>query len=322
MKVSNHLLRKILCVLILFLMFGVPSDGGEFIDRIVAVVNDDIITESELQESMLPFIADYRMRYGEEGLEQKMDEARQDALNRLIEEKLMSLEAKKREVAVEDFEIEERLEEVKQRFDSDEEFYKAISISGVTLARLKEKYKEQIMMRKLVNGIIASRVSVTPTQIAAYYHGNIKDFSTPDITRFKVLFVKPLDQETLYSARKLAEDIQKKIGEGEDFDMLVKQFSQGPNTDKGGDMGYMPAGSTIPEIESAISQLNPGEISDIIETKSGFYIVMVVDKKQAGIIPITEVNDMIKERLFQKESELTLREFVGKLKEDAYIKIN
>ena len=296
--------------------------AASLIDKIAAVVNEDIITESELKESMLPFIADYRVRYGEEGLEQKMDEARQDALNRLIEEKLIFQEAKKRKVMVDDFEIQERLEDVKQRFDSDEEFYKAISASGVTIARLKKKYEEQIMMRKLVNGIIASRVSISPTQVTAYYYGNIKDFSMPDMVRFKVLLVKPLDQETLYSARKLAEDILKRIGQGEDFDMLANQFSQGPNTDKGGDMGYMPAGSTIPEIENAISQLNPGEISNIIETGSGFYIVMVLDKKQAGTVPIVEVNDIIKERLFQRESELTLREFVGKLKEDAYIKIN
>lgn len=296
--------------------------AASLIDKIAAVVNEDIITESELKESMLPFIADYRLRYGEEGLEQKMDEARQDALNRLIEEKLIFQEAKKRKVMVDDFEIQERLEDVKQRFDSDEEFYKAISASGVTIARLKKKYEEQIMMRKLVNGIIASRVSISPTQVTAYYYGNIKDFSMPDMVRFKVLLVKPLDQETLYSARKLAEDILKRIGQGEDFDMLANQFSQGPNTDKGGDMGYMPAGSTIPEIENAISQLNPGEISNIIETGSGFYIVMVLDKKQAGTVPIIEVSDIIKERLFQRESELTLREFVGKLKEDAYIKIN
>ena len=316
------ILTIVLLLCVSFRLTAQRAYAASLVDKIAAVVNEDIITESELQESMLPFIADYRVRYGEEGLNQKMHEARQDALNRLIEEKLIFQEAKKRQVMAEDFEIQERLEDVKKRFNSDEEFYNAIGASGVTLARLKKKYEEQIMMRKLVNGIIASRVSISPTQVTAYYYGNIKDFSSPDTARFKVLFIKPSEQETLNDARKLAEDILKRIGDGEDFDMLVKQFSQGPNTDKGGDMGYMSAGSTIPEIENAISQLSPGEISNIIETKSGFYIVMVVDKKQAGTVPIIEVSDIIKERLFQRESELTLREFVGKLKEDAYIKIN
>ena len=316
------ILTIVLLLCVSFRLTAQRAYAASLVDKIAAVVNEDIITESELQESMLPFIADYRVRYGEEGLNQKMHEARQDALNRLIEEKLIFQEAKKRQVMAEDLEIQERLKDVKKRFNSDEEFYNAIGASGVTLARLKKKYEEQIMMRKLVNGIIASRVSISPTQVTAYYYGNIKDFSMPDMVRFKVFLIKPSDQEALYGARKLAEDILKRIGGGEDFDMLVKQFSQGPNTDKGGDMGYMSAGSTIPEIENAISQLSPGEISNIIETKSGFYIVMVVDKKQAGTVPIIEVSDIIKERLFQRESELTLREFVGKLKEDAYIKIN
>jgi peptidyl-prolyl cis-trans isomerase SurA len=316
-------------ILIITLLLCVPlshanymADAASVIDKIAAVVNEDIITESELQESMLPFIADYRLRYGEEALEEKIHEARQDALNRLIEERLIFQEAKKRKVVVEDLEIEERIEDVKQRFDSDEEFYQAISASGVTLARLKKKYEEQIMMRKLVNAIISSRVSISPTQVTAYYHGNINDFSEPDMTRFKVFFIRPSEEETLNSAREIAESVLSRINEGENFDMLVSEFSQGPNTDKGGDMGYMPAGSTIPEIEDAISALSAGEVSGVIEAGSGFYIVKVLDKKQAGAVPIMEVSDLIKERLFQRESELTLREFVSKLKEDAYIKIN
>jgi peptidyl-prolyl cis-trans isomerase SurA len=296
--------------------------SASVVDKIAAIVNEDIITESELQESMLPFIADYRLRYGEEGLEQKMHEVRQDALNRLIEEKLIIQDARKREVKVDDFEIQERIDNVKQRFNSEEEFYQAINASGVTLARLKKKYEEQIIMRKLVNGIISSRVNISPTQITAYYYGNIKDFSTPDMVRFKVILIKPSGEESLYSVKKEAEDVLERIRKGEDFDMLASQFSQGPNADKGGDMGYMPAGSTIPELENAMSDMNPGDISGIIETDTGFYIIMVVDKKQAGAVPIEEVSGIIKERLFQRESELTLREFVGKLKEDAYIKIN
>jgi parvulin-like peptidyl-prolyl isomerase len=142
------------------------------------------------------------------------------------------------------------------------------------------------------------------------------------MTRFKVFFIRPSEEETLNSAREIAESVLSRINEGENFDMLVREFSQGPNTDKGGDMGYMPAGSTIPEIEDAISALSAGEVSGVIEAGSGFYIVKVLDKKQAGAVPIMEVSDLIKERLFQRESELTLREFVSKLKEDAYIKIN
>jgi peptidyl-prolyl cis-trans isomerase SurA len=327
-KARLYIMHRINTLRILFLFFccimllPFQSHCAELVDKIVAVVNEDVITQSELKESMLPFIADYRVRYGEENLEGKMDEARQDALNRLIEERLILQESKKRKVVVEDFEIQERIDEVKQRFRDESEFLEAINASGITLYRLKQKYEEQIMMRKLINALINSRVNISPTQIAAYYYGNIKDFTMPNMARFKVFFSRFSSEESPETARRLAADVSAKIRQGEDFDMLVRQFSQGPNVDRGGDMGYMPEGSTIPELEDEIARLNPGEISDIISTDSGLYIIMVLDKKLAGPVPISEVNDVIKERLFQRESELTLREFVAKLKEDAYITFN
>jgi len=314
-----YYLGLVLCIAVCALPITVYA--AQVVDRIVAVVNDDVITQSELQESMLPFIADYKVRYEEKELEGKMDEVRQDALNRLIEEKLIFQEAKKREIAVEESEIESRLEVVKKKFNSEEEFYQAIRDSGVTMARLKEKYKEQIMMRNLVKGLINSNVNISPTQITAYYHGNIKDFSVPKMARFKVLLVKPLPDSNMDETERIVLNILDKIKDGQDFDVLVRQFSQGPNVDKGGDMGYMPAGGIIKELDDQIELLNVGDTSGIIKTNTGFYIIKVIDKKEAGTLPISDVKDMIKDRLYQRESELTLREFIGNLKEDAYIKI-
>lgn len=318
LKVVSYL-GFLLCVTTCMQIAAISA--AQVIDRIVAVVNDDVITQSELQESMLPFIADYKIRYEEEELEGKIDEVRQDALNRLIEEKLILQEAKKREIAVEDSDIEERLDSVKERFNSEEEFNEAIADSGITMARLKEKYKDQIMMRNLVRGLINTNVNISPTQIVAYYNGNIKDFSVPKMARFKVLLIKCLPDSSMNETEKIVLQILDKIKDGQDFDLLVKQFSQGPNIDKGGDMGYMPAGGIIKELDDQIELLNAGDTSGMIKTSTGFYIIKVNDKKEAGTLPIYEVEEMIKERLYQRESELTLREFIGNLKEDAYITV-
>lgn len=295
--------------------------AADVVDRIVAVVNDDIITQSELEESMLPFIADYRLRYGEEEFMDKVDEARQDALNRLIEEKLILQEAKRRKITVDEQEIEERLEHIKSRFNSEEEFRQMLEDSGITMAKLKQRYKEQIMMRKLVNGLVNARVNISPTQIAAYYYAHQEDFSTPKVVRFKVLLLKPLPDRNIEQTEELALQILDRIKAGEDFDMLVGQYSQGPNINEGGDMGYMPEGGIIKELENAISQLEPGGISALIKTAAGFDIIKLTDRKEAGVKSLTEVTDAIRSRLFQREAELTLREFVNGLKKDAYIKI-
>lgn len=314
--------NKLIYTVILLILTTSISYGAEMIDKIVAVVNDDIITLSELEESMQPFIADYKIRYGEEELEYRLDEARKDALNRLVEEKLIIQEAKIRDVKVEDAEIEVRVDRVKKRFKTEEEFYYAIKQSGVTLPRLREKYKEQIMMRKLISSLINARVAVSPTQVAAHYYGNIADFTVPESIRFKVLLVKILDTRPKEESRAIAVEALDTIRAGGDFDMVVTKYSEGPNIEQGGDMGYMPKGGILKELDNALFELNINETSELIETEVAFYIVKVVDKKEAGTRTLVEATDLIKERLFQRESELTLREFVDKLKEDAYIKIN
>ena len=314
--------NKLIYIVIALILATNISYSAEMIDKIVAVVNDDIITLSELEESMQPFIADYKIRYGEEELEYRIDEARKDALNRLVEEKLIIQEAKIRDVKVEDVEIEMRVDRVKKRFKTEEEFYYAIKQSGVTLPRLREKYKEQIMMRKLISSLINARVAVSPTQVAAYYYGNKGDFTVPESIRFKVLLVKILDNRPKEESRAIAVSALDTIRAGGDFDMVVKKYSEGPNIEQGGDMGYMPKGGILKELDKALFKLNINETSELIETEIAFYIVKVVDKKEAGTRDLVEATDLIKERLFQRESELTLREFVDKLKEDAYIKIN
>lgn len=294
--------------------------AAEVVDKIAAVVNDDVITQSELEESMLPFIADYRLRYGEEKLKDKVDEAKQDALNRLIEEKLILQEAKKTDITVSEQEIDEMLQHVKSRFESEEEFRYALEESGATMTKLKQRYKEQIMMRKLINGLINAKVNISPTQIAAYYYAHREHFLTPKMVRFKVLLLKPLPDRNIEQTEKLALQILDRIRAGEDFDMLVKEYSQGPNIDKGGDMGYMTEGSIIKEVEDAISNMEPGEISDLVKTATGFDIVKLIDRREAEVKSLAEATDTIRKRLFQVEAELTLREFVDKLKKDAYIK--
>ncbi|NQT95410.1 MAG: SurA N-terminal domain-containing protein [Candidatus Omnitrophica bacterium] len=318
----NILFKSVYLLALEIFCSGTHLYAAEVVNRIIAVVNDEVITQSELEESMLPFVADYRVRYGEEELGDKIDEARADALNRLIEEKLLLEESKKREVDVTEKEIDERIERVKKKFKDEDEFYQVIRASGMSIAKLREKYKGQIMMRKLVNALINARVQISPTQIAAFYYGNRELFSTPKMVSFKVLLLKPTDERNLVETESLSLQVLDRLRAGESFDALVEQYSQGPNIDKGGDMDYMPEDGIIEEIKEVLSKLEVGETSGLIKTSAGFNIIRLTDRKEAGTKTLEEVTGLVRERLFQREAELTLREFVDELKEDAYIKIN
>ncbi len=310
-----------LLIFFIIITAAIYSYGAEIVDKIVAVVNDEVITQSEVEESTLSFIADYQLRYGREKAKNKLDDARSDALNRLIEEKLILQEAKRRNIEVSDAQVEERLQQVKSKFASEKEFEKAISESELTVEKLKDKYRNQLMMSTLVNGIIYHNIQISPTQIAAYYYGHKREFVQPAKAKFQIILLKFRPEQEKAAIRSLAQEILRRIRSGEDFGMLAKQYSEGPNAVDGGDMGFVTRGETIKEIDEAIFSLGVGQASEIIETQAGCNIVKVKDRIPEYEFSLAEATPMIKKRLYEREAELTLREFIDKLKEEAYIDI-
>ncbi len=308
-------------IFIIIACTAISSYGAEVVDKIVAIVNDEIITQSEVEESMLAFIADYRLRYGAKEAEDRLDEAKGDALNRLIEEKLILQEAKRRDIQVNETELDERLNLVKSKFGSEEEFEKVLSKSGLTLEKLKNKHREQLMMKTLVNGIISYNVRIAPTQIAAYYYGHKNEFIQPERVKFRIILLKFKPEQEKIKVSSLAEELLRRIHSGEDFVMLAKQYSEGPNAIDGGDMGFVSKGNMVKEIDEVIFSLNEGGVSGVIETSLGCNIVRVEKKIPESEISLEETTPIVRERLFQREAELALREFIDNLKKEAYIDI-
>lgn len=297
------------------------SYGAEVVDKIIAVVNDEVITQSEFEESMLSFIADYQLRYGLEEAEDRLNEAKSDALNRLIEEKLILQEAKRRNIQVDKAEVDKRLQQVRSKFDSEEKFKKTLSRSGLTIRKLKDKYREQIMMRVLVNGIISHNVKITPTQIAAYYYGHKSEFTQPEKVKFRIIILKFMSEEGKITTRSFAEKLLDRIRSGEDFGILAKQYSEGPNAEDGGDMGFVSRAEMIKEIDEAIFSLRENEVSEIIETSLGYNIVKVEKIISSSELSLAEATSLISVRLFERDAELVFREFIDNLKKEAYIDI-
>ena len=295
--------------------------AAELVDKIVAVVNDDIITQSELRESMLAFVADYHLRYGPEEAEVRLNEAKSDTLNRLVEEKLLFQEAKRREVKIVEADVEQRLENAKGKFESEEEFENALSKSGLTTEKLKSKYRDQLMIKALVNGIVMHNVDITPTQIAAYYYGHEEEFRQPEKVKFRIILLKFRPEQDKEIVRSFAGEIAKRAGSGEDFATLSRQYSEGPNAAGGGDMGFVSREDIAKEIREAIAPLIEGGVSAAIETSAGCNIVKLERKLPASTISLQEASSRVRERLFGREAELIFREFIDNLKKNAYIDI-
>lgn len=317
-------MKKFAVLILLYAVLLFPAClKAEIVDGIVAVVNNEVVTQAELNAILLPLYTQYKSTYSDEELLMKIDEAKKNILYQLIEDKLILQEAHKIGMPATDEEVAERLEQIKSQFSSSQEFKSALASQGLTVVDLKEKYREQIMIKKMVNREVRSRVSVTPIEIALFYEKNEDDFNLPAQVKVMTIMIRKseADPESNTDSLKKIKMIELKIAEGEDFAKLAREYSQDPSAVDGGDMGYIGKGQMMKKIDEVIFSLQPGEISETIETPVGYHVFKIVEVKEAGAESFDEARMQIENYLFQEKAKERFDEWMTNLKENAYISV-
>ncbi|MEK7849517.1 MAG: peptidyl-prolyl cis-trans isomerase [Candidatus Omnitrophota bacterium] len=295
--------RNMILVLLLICVFSAPGPVcAEKIEKIVAIVNGDIITDEEL--SM--FI---RMEFAgeEKGADQKkVVEFRKDLLNRMIEDRLILQEAKRQQLKVDDSMVEDRIREIKFRAGSELAFEMALKSQGISINELREKLKNQLMIYSLVQKEVKEKVVVSPKEITDYFQQHEAQFLTPETVVVDSIFAK--DKDALAKA-------QAELSAGADFSEVAKKYSEKSN------LGEVRRGQFKKELEDFIFSLGVGQCSRPFKTEDGYYIFIVKEKLTPSKKSIEDVKDGIKAYLENEKSEKILREWIEGLKEKAYISI-
>ena len=313
--------RISLIVLIMITMSLGFAIAAETINKFVAVVNDEVITQQDIDQLLAVMYAQYSQEFKGDELLQKMEQVKKDILNQVVEDKLVLSRAKELGIKVTESEIDERLEYIKKGFPSEEEFYKTLETQGVTMANLKDRYRDQIMMKKLVDYEVRSRISVLPSDVSAYYEKHMSEFREGDKYKVKNILIKAKDDVSAELVKVEIDDIYKKLKEGWSFDELAKQYSQGPNAEKGGDMGYIEKGQMLEVLDNAIFKLKPGEFSEPVKSEIGYHVFKVEDINYGKQGSIEEAQKNIQMMLFQVKFKEKVSEWLAGLKKKAYISI-
>jgi peptidyl-prolyl cis-trans isomerase SurA len=273
--------------LCLFHFLSGLSSAQEVLDRIVAVVGNQIILESELKAQLALYATQLGIDLKDE---QKQEELEKELLEQMINDNLLLIQAQKDttiEVTSKEVEtaVEDQMKKVKSQFSSEDAFQDQLKAEGLTENELKKKYREQIKKQMLIDRLTSkrlSRVSVSTKEVKDFYQ-TYKD-SIPDqpasIKLSHILLeIKPA-QSTLDSLKKKAEMILGLAKKGEDFASLAEKYSEDPTSSQnGGDLGFFKKGEMIEKFEKAAFALNPGEISDLVETEFGYHIIKVEKKR-------------------------------------------
>lgn len=299
-----------------FLVFAVNA-RCDIIDKVAIVINDEIITEGEIDRLMMPVYERYRVKYKDEALIKKLDEARFQIMESLIEDRLLFSEAKRQNVVVDDKDVEQKIDDAAAKIGSREAFEKALAAEKIALKDLKQRYREQLMVKRLIDEKAGSRISMNPVEVTNYYNAHLKEFAQPEEISARNILIK----KTPNALKKLelAKEIDRRLREGGDMAALAKVYSEGPGASEGGQMGFVKRGDLMPEIEKAIFNLKAGETSGMIQTSLGYHFFKIEERRDPRSLSFQEVRRHVEDALYREKLNRKIKEFVDGLKKNAYI---
>ncbi|MDP6085223.1 MAG: peptidylprolyl isomerase [Nitrospinota bacterium] len=302
-----------------------PSARAVVIDRIVAVVNKDIITLSQVQEAGRGEFSQLQQRYNGRRLKREIERVQRKYLDLLITRRLRVNRAKEMELSFTDAEVDRALEDVKKRNNiSDSELEVLLKREGMTIPEYRERVGEEILLRKVMNIEVRSRVSVTPREIKAYYKSHRSEFLPPERIRAgHILFLAPINagQDIERVKRTAAERVLRGIRKGAGFSEMAKRHSQDPSAARGGDLGIILRGEVLPNFERVLFAMKEGEVSDVVRTRAGFHIIKLVRRLPRIPPPLSQVEKKIRNRIFQEKVTARMRRWMEELKKKAYIEV-
>ena len=312
--------RRARFIWLLLLSILLPVEAGaEMVDRMVAVVNDSIITLSELKAS---FAVSGKASDGEAivlGNGMFTFEAASKLLDKLIEQKLIKQGADRAGIEVSEEEIDSAVEDVmEQNRVKMGEFIVALADSGLTMKEYRHQLKERIREIKFVNKRFRSKVFVEDEDMEEYYAQNIDDFNAPSALRLRIIFFSNKDMALRDRRLKL---VLKELKEGVEFKLLATEYSEGPSASRGGDLGFLTAREMDRTLASAAEKLKPGEVSPPIHTRPGVTLIQLVEKRSETPLPFEKVKFKIRERLYNKFLDENFNYWIKESREMAHIEV-
>jgi len=337
MKPVAHFFRladRFRYVLIIILLSLPTVSSAELLDRVVAVVNDEVITLSDLENEGRELFRNISAKTPASSLQEALNRAREDVLDALIENRIISQKAKENNISVSPEEVENAFQHMVSRSGQSEEVFLAkVKESGMTEPSYKEQLKYQVLQGKLVSTDIRAKTVITEEEILDYYDTHYtSQVSKGGLYLLQIGFIwrdpknPDASPETLrvnkLEARKKAEEVLDLANDGEDFKELAKKYSELPSAADGGDLGIFQIDEMAEYMREGVIGLKPGEISEIIETPDGYQFFKLLNNEDGTIViktPLEQVKEEIRSKLYEQRMKKSYDEWMTALKDKAYI---
>jgi peptidyl-prolyl cis-trans isomerase SurA len=283
---------------------------------VLASVDNEIITYADYKQFVLE----------SEGKEQK-DEVDAGELKKLIEERIILIEAKKKGIEVSDKDVDEAVEELRNRNGTSmKEFENLLVAENWNITAYKKFMKDKMTVARLVNREVNAMVVVTDRELKRYYDAKKNDYlAEPATVELKAIFLRLNEDVSITEITDLkikALKIVSLLREGADFEQLVEEYSDEPLKSHEGILGRFAPGKLIPLLDRVAFSLKVGEVSDPLWVSEGAYILKIAEKNGESFQPFESVKEDIYNRVFQQKRETLYTEWIKKIWEKSSVKIN
>ena len=299
--------------LLVISLFAPLAARSEVVDRVVAIVNDDIITLKETEKyvpvekagafaSVNEYLRNMRLR---------------EKIDILIDDLLVRQQAKLLNIVVTDRDADAVVESLKkQHLVTLDELKQQLAKENVRYKDFYEGLKSNILRSRVLSRTIAPEVNITESQLRDYYDKHLDDFRDADY-RLLHLFIsgkRPDIKDRAITAYNL-------LKEGKSFESVAKEFSDDPSGQKGGDIGFVRKEDLMPEFKEAVSLLTPGTYTKLVQTPYGLHVLKLVEVRQGATLDFDTVKTRIQAIVTREQSEKRYNDYITKLRKASYIEV-
>ncbi|MBF0456294.1 MAG: peptidylprolyl isomerase [Nitrospirae bacterium] len=311
----------VLLLLLLGLIFINPAESNDImLDRIVALIDKEVITWSDLYKAMEFELKDKVRDMSNKERLAFLKKYEKEFLEKLIEMKLQLMYAEAAHISISDREIDAAIEDIMRKFSlTKDQLKESLKKEGFLFDEYRKRMGEQLLLQKVGNVIVAEKAIVTDEEIAR--RANSSKSSTGQI-KYKlrlILIAKKADKEEDLQSRNKAEDIYDKLMKGADFREMASKYSDDSSASSGGDLGFVGADEMVRELLTIVEKMNEGSISQLFVSPNGYNIVQLLEKR--SIDTDDKLAAEVRAKLIEEKSRQAHRDWVKSLKEKRFIKI-
>jgi peptidyl-prolyl cis-trans isomerase SurA len=297
------------------------------VEEIIARVNNDVITQSDYQHADMQLkeeISHDCQNCPADKLAAEYKDQQKDLLRGLIDQSLMVQRAKDMGLSVES-DLIKRLDDVRKQnnLNSIEDLEKAVEGSGLPWEDYKTQIRNGMLTQEVIRREVGSHINIPTEEVKTYYGAHSQEFTRPEQVVLTEIFLSTEGKspEEMESVQKKTEDLRNRVVKGDDFNEIAKRYSEGSTAKDGGDLGTFQRGQLSPQLEGVVFKMEKGQITDVIQTKTGFEVLKVENHYQAGLQPLDKVENEVMNKLYMEKMQPTLRTYLGELREESYVNV-